>query len=186
MTKTKDPKSPVTPAESNTDPGQTEDKNELTQDQLITLTTQQSDEIARLKEENRNLQSSLDSTKSQLDERTGTVAELKTDARRNLAERLVFQRLVSGHADTKDLKSTEDFAALAETYASRSIDSLQDAVRDSLPDVYATIDKISEGGTRLLRDSEPVEDPVGRHGQPDKKTTDVSGSEVSDEDLKQL
>lgn len=168
-------------------PAKDQDLTKLSEAQLIKIIEQQSDQITQLGEQVRQLQSMADSTRAQLEARVEEVSDLRDSHRRGLAERLVHDRILVGHADTRGLEDNEDFAALAETYAERTIESLEDAVKDVFPEVRRAIGKMTSGKGSFLADTGEPEDPVGRHRQPDpeKKGGDAD-TVVSDKDLESL
>jgi hypothetical protein len=145
------------------------------------------DKIDKLTEQNSELQSTADQRQAALDARTEELTNMRDELRKTLAQQLVFSRLFTGHADAKEVTSTENFEDLTEEYAKRTIDSLQDAVRDSIPDVQKAAGRLTEGRSEFLFTKDQG-DPEGRHGErPESQEPRVGESEEpTNEDLQKI
>jgi hypothetical protein len=187
--KTKDNDAQTPPAPDAPGTAQDENQEVFSVEELTKLTKQQSDTIDRLEGEVKTLQSTADSRQAQNEKLVEENTDLRDSIRRGLAERLVFARMISGHADTRDLTDESDYQSLAEEYAKRTVDSLEDAVKDSLPEVHKALEDHTGGRMRFLTDTDESTDPVGRHGQrtsDDGPSNDTDTSDVSEKDLQTI
>ena len=130
------------------------------------------------KERNKELQGLADSRQAQLDTRTEELADARTDLRKAFASQLALARMLTMHSDAESAQDAEGYKALVDSYAERTIESLQDSVRDVLPSLQAVAKKLTDGKAAFLFDQEPVVPAVAPAKDP---TNQLDNEPVKDE-----
>jgi len=156
-----------------------------------TVTEQLADSLKEQKDQNKELQGLADSRQAQLDTRTEELAEARTDLRKAFASQLALARMLTLHSDAESAQDAEGYQTLVDSYAKRTIESLQDSVKDVLPSLQAVAKKLTDGKASFLFDQDegtppvaPAQDPTN---QPTGPVKDESASpEPTEEDLETI
>jgi len=168
------------------------DNKDLTTEEKVQKTL--TDTIDQQKEQISELQSLADTRQSQIEARSDELSSTRDALRVALAQQLAFSRVITGHLDTHGVEKQEDFEALVGEYAERTVESLQDAVRDAIPEVRTTVGKLTDNKSEFLFDRDKGEVPVDSHmdktnqGDPQKDTTNESAfsDEPTPDDLSDI